>query len=128
MPVRGGVGLDELPGLIECLHYLLRQRTLLQVPQVTLKLLKTGDTNDDPVVTSLGSHLELRVVDHPAKAGLDHGQPVRCDSVLDELEGLEDGLTKVTFTVYFALTVRDGGEPALCRHIPGLDLASEQAT
>lgn len=99
-PITWGLCLEQsVPGVIKGSDDLVRQRSLLQVPQVRLQLAQTAHANDDAVVAAVGQ-LEHRVVPHPAQGRLDQGQVVLRHDRFNHLEGREVDVVEVSLTVH----------------------------
>lgn len=101
-PVARTASINHLPSLVDGLNYLLRQRPLLQVCDISLQLLLTANTKDDTVVTPVTRHIQLRVVDAPSQCGFDECQVVFLGHWLDDLQRFEGRAFEVALAIHFA--------------------------
>lgn len=125
--VRRYSGFRNHPRLIERLHHLLRQWPLLQIRQISLKLLETAYANNHTVITTFSSCLQLRMMRAPPQRNLEKRQIMLLRDTLNELERFEVRVLEVPFTVHLA-HVGVLCEPTfIWSDVCGLDLAAEQS-
>jgi hypothetical protein len=113
--------------MIYCEVYF-RQRSLLQIRQVTFQLWEATYSNDDTIIATFSSRLQLRMVDAPPQRNLEQRQAVLLCHTFDETECLKVGVFEVTSAVH----VTEGrilGEPSvLWSNVCRLDFAAEKAS
>lgn len=126
MPVVGSGRLRDLPRLIEHLHNLLGQGTLLNILQIALKLTLAAHTDNDTIVPAVFD-VELRVVNHPPKRRLQQRQVMLLHNRLNERQSLERGVFEVAFAVHASACAFGIAETAAGRHVGGLVFAAEEA-
>ena len=127
--VRGRSCLANHPRFIQRLDNIIRQRPLLQIRKVTLQLLETTDANNDTVISTFDSCLELGMMNTPSQCNLKQRQVVFLSSFLCNLESLKRRVFEVAIAVHCANAVSLGPEPAFIRlDVLGLDLAGKEAT
>lgn len=125
MPVVRSRRLCDPPSLVQRLQNLSRQRTLLNILQVALKLRFAAHTNDDTIVTI--SNIELRVVDDPSESCLEKSEIVLLHDWLDDRQSLESGVLEVSLPVHAAAGAFLVAETAALRHVGGLVFAAKEA-
>jgi hypothetical protein len=101
MPIIRCRRLRNLPRLVQRLQHLLRQRALLDILQIPLKLRLTANANNDAIVPAV-LDIELRVVNDPSESRLQQSEIVLRDDRLDDGESLESGVFEVAFAVHSA--------------------------
>lgn len=117
------------PGLIQRLDNIIRQRSLLQIRKIALQLLETTDANNNTVIATFDSCLELGVMNTPSQCNFKQRQVVFLSSFLCNLESLKRRVFEVAIAVHCANAVSLGPEPAFVRlDVLGLDLAGKEAT
>lgn len=65
MPVIGRSGLGNQPSLVQSLHNLFWERSLLEIGEISLKLLEAADSHQDSIPTAI-IHSQSRVMADPA--------------------------------------------------------------
>jgi uncharacterized membrane protein len=126
MPVVCRRRLCDLPSLVQRLQDLLRQRTLLNILQVALKLCLTADTNDNTVVATV-LDVKLGVVNDPSERSLKQSQVVLLHDRLNDCECLESGVLEVALPVHATSSSFLVAETAAVGHVGGLVFAAEEA-
>lgn len=117
------------PRLIQRLDNIVRQRPLLQIRKIALQLLETTDANNDAVISTFDSCLELRVMNTPSQCNLKQRQVMFLSSFLCNPKSLKRRVFEVAIAVHCADAVSLGPEPAFVRlDVFGLDLAGKEAT
>ena len=119
--------LSSHPSFIQSLHHIIRQRSLLQIRQITLQLLQAAHTNDYTIISALDSCLQFRVVDTPAQRYLEQRQVVLLRSIFSDLQSLESSVFEVAVAVHASDAVCFGAETAFVGlDVFGFDLAGEE--
>lgn len=126
VPVIGRVRLSNQPRLVQNLHHLLRERSLLQVSEVSLQLPETTHSNHNAIPAPIVD-IEGRVVVNPAQRSLDQGETVLLNDRLDETEGFKVRILEVPLAIVSShgvtLTVS-----SFCGHIVCLVFAREKTS
>lgn len=129
MPIVRCLGFGDHPRLVNSIHHILGQGSLLQVIQIAIQLLQARDTNNHTVVASI-LDIERAVVHRPPERRLDQTQPfVLAHRLLDGAQRVEGAILEIPCPV-----VRARGsavaEPSFQRarvDVGARDLAREQA-
>ena len=126
MPVVRSRRLCDLPRLVQRLQDLSRQRSLLNILQVALKLSLAAHTNNNSIIT-IGD-IELRVVDYPSEGCLKQSEVVLLHDWLDDCQRLESGVLEVSLPVHAAASTFLVAETTTFGHIGGLVFAAEETS
>lgn len=127
MPVVGSSGLGDQPTIIESLHDLFRQRTLLAVLEVSLELLQAAHAHDDAVIPAV-LDVQAAVMDAPSEGGFNHGQIVLLHDGLDDAQSFPSGVFEISGAVHGAHFSDRVAVSTLGGNLAGLVLSGENAT
>jgi len=125
MPVVRSSRLCNLPRLVKRLQNLSRQRALLNILQVALKLSLAAHTDNNSIVAV--ENVELGVVDDPSERCLEQSEVVLLHDWLDDCECFKSGVLEVSLPVHATAGAFLVAETAAFGHFGGLVLAAEEA-